>query len=60
MMTRKQSLQIIWDALHDYQGYMQEGHGVFLDEEYREKWEEICEAMAFLHEALNISHEEID
>jgi len=57
---KKQSLQILWDALHDYQHHMQEGHDVFLNAKDQEKWDEICEAMAFVHEALNIPHEEID
>lgn len=56
MMTRKQSLQIIWDALHGFRNdCIPEGVA-----EYDEQWNDICEAMDFIHEAFNVSHEEID
>lgn len=56
MTTRKQALQTIWDALHGFrEDCIPEGDAIF-----DEQWNEICEAMAFVHEALNISHDEID
>jgi hypothetical protein len=48
-MTNLQSLQIIWDALHEH-----------IPEGFDEQWAEICEAMAHLHETFEIDHSEID
>jgi hypothetical protein len=59
-MTNEQSLQIVWDALHDLQYHMQEGHDVFLNEDNEKTWDAICEAMSHLHETLNIDQSEID
>lgn len=43
------SLQIIWDALHSYrEDCIPEG-----DLFYDEQWDQICTAMAHIHEALN-------
>ena len=47
-MTNLQSLQIIWDALHEH------------IPEFDEQWAEICEAMAHLHETFEIDHSEIE
>ena len=59
-MTNEQSLQIVWDALHNLQYHMQEGHDVFLSEDNEKTWDQICEAMAHLHETLNVDQSEID
>ena len=43
------SLQIIWDVLHSYrEDCIPEG-----DLFYDEQWDQICTAMAHIHEALN-------
>jgi hypothetical protein len=59
-MSNKEALQIIWDALYVCEYHMQEGHGVFHSDNDQQKWDEICEAMARLHEELDVPHEDID
>lgn len=55
-MTNLQSLQIIWEALHSYrEDCISEG-----DEQNDQAWDAICEAMAHLHETLEINQSEID
>jgi hypothetical protein len=50
-MTNLNSLQILWDKLHDYREVSE-------IDDYQ--WDSICEAMAHLHEELGVMHEEID
>ena len=55
-MDNKYALQTIWDALHEFRvSCIPEGEAIF-----NEQWDAICEAMARLHEELEVPHEEID
>ncbi len=50
-------LQIIWNALH---GYREDCIPEKAEEEhYDEEWNQICTAMAHLHEALGIEQKDI-
>ena len=50
------SLSSVWDVLDmAREDCIPEGR----DESYDEQWDEVCEAMAKIHEALNIKHEEV-
>ena len=50
------SLSSVWDVLDmAREDCIPEGR----DEYYDEQWDEVCEAMAKIHEALNIKHEEV-
>jgi hypothetical protein len=54
-MTNQQSLQIVWDALHTFrEESIPEG-----DDYHDAMWDDICEAMAHLHETLDVKHEDI-
>ena len=56
-MTNLETLQIIWDALHDArQSDIDNGYHSNIDDE---RWDSICTAMAHLHEHFNINHEDI-
>ena len=49
-------LKVIWDALYAYrEDCIPEG-----DLMYDEQWDEICTAMAHIHEELGIEHKDID
>ena len=50
-MTNLNSLQILWDRLQDYRQTAEIPDN---------QWDSICEAMAHLHEVLDIDHEEIN
>tara|TARA_R100000654_G_scaffold11305_1_gene24779 strand:- start:108 stop:275 length:168 start_codon:yes stop_codon:yes gene_type:complete len=55
-MNMREDLKVIWDALHSFrEDCIPEG-----DFMYDEQWDEICTAMAHIHEALGIEQEEID
>ncbi len=47
-MTNLETLQIIWNALHDARPNIDNN-----------QWDSICSAMAHLHEHFNINHEDI-
>ena len=50
-----EGLSAIWHALQAYrEDLISEG-----DEMHDKEWDEICTAMAHIHEALDIKHEEI-
>lgn len=54
----RESLAIIWDALEQYrEDCIPEAAEM---ETYNEEWDEICTAMARIHEALGIPHFDID
>ncbi len=56
-MTNLETLQIIWDALHDArQTDIDNGYHSNIDDD---RWDSICTAMAHLHEHFNINHEDI-
>ena len=49
------SLSSVWDVLHmAREDCISEGI-----KSNDEQWDEVCEAMAKIHEALNIKHEEV-
>jgi hypothetical protein len=55
-MTNEQSLQIVWDALQTFRTEsIPEG-----DDYHDAMWSDICEAMAHLHETLDVEQSEID
>lgn len=50
----RKNLAIIWDALEQYREDCIPEEAEM--ETYNEEWDEICTAMAHLHEALGIPH----
>jgi len=55
-MTNEQSLQIVWDALHSFRD-----ENIIEGDDFHDKWwGEICEAMAHMHETLDVEQSEID
>ena len=52
-----QALNTIWVGLH---GYREDSIPEGIEESWDEQWGEICTAMAHIHEALDIKHEEVD
>ena len=49
-------LSVLWNALQAYrEDLISEG-----EEMHDKEWDEICTAMAHIHEALDIKHEEVD
>ena len=49
-------LSVLWNALQAYrEDLISEG-----EEMHDKEWDEICTAMAHIHEALDIKHEDID
>ena len=49
-------LSSVWDVLYmAREDCIPEGQ----DDYYDEQWDEVCAAMAKIHEALNIKHEEV-
>jgi len=48
VMTNKRSLEVIWDALHEWQDLM-ENHDL---KDIEERWDDICTAMAWIKEDL--------
>ena len=50
----RENLAIIWDALEQYREDCIPEEAEM--ETYNEEWDEICTAMAHLHEALGIPH----
>jgi len=53
-MDTKRAFEIVWAALHGYaeSAFATDDDGNFA-EEYREEWDEICEAMAYIEENHN-------
>ena len=48
VMANKRSLEVIWDALHEWQDLM-ENHDL---KDIEERWDDICTAMAWIKEDL--------
>lgn len=49
-------LSVIWNALHSHrENCIPEGVP-----EYDDEWDEICTAMGWLHEMLDVDHEELE
>ena len=49
-------LQVVWDILQEYRvSTIPEGY-----EDYDAQWQDICEAMAKIHEELGVLQEEIE
>ena len=56
------ALSTVWDALHDWEDGLfldDEDSNSFLRAERQEQCDEVKTAMALIHEALGVSHEEI-
>ena len=52
----RDALRTVWDTLQNYRDELiPEGR----DEMYDDQWDDICTAMAWIHEALDINHEDI-
>lgn len=50
-MANKRSLDIIWDALHEWQDFMYYADKE-KEQETEERWDDICTAMAWIKENL--------
>ena len=48
VMANKENLEVIWDAMHEWQDLM-ENHGL---KDIEERWDDICTAMAWIKEDL--------
>jgi hypothetical protein len=51
VMANKRSLEVIWDALWEWQD-IHEGRNAVGAETYEERWDDICTAMAWIKEDL--------
>ena len=51
-MNNTEILKTIWDALHEYR------EDCISTVDGDDQWDDICLAMALLHENLNVSHED--
>lgn len=51
-------LETVWDALHDWEAEHEERSAVGI-ETFDERWDDICTAMAWIHEELGVKHEEV-
>tara|TARA_B110000908_G_scaffold110422_1_gene129511 strand:- start:1559 stop:1765 length:207 start_codon:yes stop_codon:yes gene_type:complete len=51
VMANKRSLDIIWDALHEWQDFMYYADKE-KEQETEERWDDICTAMAWIKENL--------
>ena len=51
-MANKRSLEVIWDALHEWQDLMDK-HDL---KDIEERWDNICTAMAWIKEDLEDIH----
>jgi len=51
-------LSTIWTALEEWQEEY-EGRAAVGTDTYEQRWDDICTAMAWIHEDLNIEHKEI-
>jgi len=50
-MANKRSLEVIWDALHEWQDFMYYADKE-KEQETEERWDDICTAMAWIKEDL--------
>jgi hypothetical protein len=48
VMANKENLEVIWDAMHEWQDLM-ENRGL---KDIEERWDDICTAMAWIKEDL--------
>ena len=51
-------LSVVWEALHDWEAEY-EGRSAVGTETFDERWDNICTAMAWIHEELGVKHEEV-
>lgn len=51
-------LEVVWEALHDWEAE-HEGRAAVGTETFEERWDNICTAMAWIHEELGVTHEEV-
>lgn len=56
-MTTTEALRRVWAALHDLEDCLPVN--AQLREEWADEWDDICLAMAVLHEELEVDHDEI-
>ena len=52
VMANKRSLEVIWDVLHEWQDYQEHVLNQVDKENYEERWDNICTAMAWIKEDL--------
>ena len=55
-MANKRSLEVIWDALHEWQDLMDK-HDL---KDIEERWDDICTAMAWIKEDLQYANKTSD
>ena len=51
-------LEVVWEALHDWEAEHEDRVAVGT-ETFEERWDDICTAMAWIHEELGVAHEEV-
>jgi hypothetical protein len=62
-MEAKSALATVWEALHEFRDIcIPEGQGWIMpkgQDSNDDQWDDICEAMAFLHESLGVDQGDI-